>query len=116
MGVKGKTLRPWLYLVCGLLLEKKKLVIVATLWALFPRFGPWVDTPFGTFAVTVFGGLAAFVVVMLFSASRHDFLSLFEFQSIRQGLRYFPAGVGFALGLTGVWVTRIRMENFADNY
>ena len=116
MGVKGKTLRPWLYIVAVFGSQLVALVIIATLWALFPRFGPWVDTPFGTFVVTVFGGLAAFVVVMLFSASRHDFLSLFEFQSIRQGLRYFPAGVGFALGLTGVWVTRIRMENFADNY
>jgi membrane protease YdiL (CAAX protease family) len=115
MGLKGKT-RPWLYIVAVFGSQLVALVIVAAFWAFFPKFGPWVETPLGTFSVTVFGGLSAFVVVMLFSGSRLDFFSLFEFQSIRQGLRYFPAGVGFALGLTGVWLTRIRMENFADNY
>jgi len=116
MSLKGKTLRPWLYLAAVFGSQLVALVIVATVWAFFPQFRHWMETPFGTFSVTVFGGLAAFVVVMSFSASRLDFLSLFEFQSIRRGLSYFAPGMGFALGLTGVCLTRIRMENFADHY
>lgn len=116
MSLKGKTLRPWFYLAAVFGSQLVALVIVATFWEFFPTFRHWVDTPFGTFSVTVFGGLAAFFVVMLFSASRLDFLSLFEFQSIRQGLRYFAPGAGFVLGLAGVFLTRIRMEHFADNY
>lgn len=92
------------------------LVILATLWSFSPRFGYWIGTPFGTFSVTVFGGLAAFLVVMLFSASLLDIFSLFEFQSIRQGLGYFAPVAGFVLGLTGVFLTRISMTHFADNY
>lgn len=116
MRLSGKTLRPWLYLAAVFGSQLVALVVVATFWAFFPRFGYWVGTPFGTFSVTVFGGLAAFLVVILFSASRLDLFSLFELQSLRQGLRYFAPGTGFVLGLAGVFLTRIGVAHFADNY
>jgi len=117
MSGKRATLRPWLYIAALFGSQLVALVIVATFWAFFPKFRAWVETPFGTLSVTVFGGLTAFGVVMLFSVSRGGFFSLFDFPSLRQGLRYyFASGVGFSLGLIGVFLTRVRMENFADNY
>jgi membrane protease YdiL (CAAX protease family) len=116
MRWKVETLRPWLYMAAMFGSQLAALAIVAAVWTFSPNFRPWIETPVGTFSVTVFGGLAAFGAVMLFATARLDFLSLFQFQSIRRGLSYSAPAIGFALGLAGVCLTRIRMENFADNY
>ncbi len=108
--------RPWLYLASVFGSQLFGLVILATLWTLFPPFRHWVGTPFGTFAAAVFGWLLAFSVVLLFSESRLDLFNLFELQSVRQGFTYFAPGAGFLFGLAGVFLPRIGMEHLADNY
>src|SRR2546423_817647 len=116
MSSRSKTLRPWLYLAALFGSQLVALVIIAIFWAFFPQFRYLVGTPLGTFCVTVFGGLAAFLVVVLLSTSRLDVFSLFELRSLREGLGYFAPCAGLVLGLAGVFLTRIRMESFADNY
>jgi membrane protease YdiL (CAAX protease family) len=116
MTLNSKILRPWLYLLAMFGSQLVALAILATVWTVFPQFRHWMETPLGTFSVTVFGGLSAFAVVMLLSAPGLRFLSLFEFQSIGRGLSYFAPSAGLALGLIGVCLTRIRMDHFSDNY
>ena len=118
MNSKGRILRPWLYIAALFGSQLIELVVLVALWEFSIRFRYWVGTPFGTFSIIALGGFAAFVVVIFFSHPRSlpDLLSLFELQSIRQGLSYFALVAGLVLGLAGVFLTRIEMPHFAENY
>lgn len=116
MAISNTRWRPWLYLVALLGSQLLALVVLVTLLAFFPELRYWVETPWGAFSVTVFGGLAAFSVVALLSGSRYQLLKPFEFHSIRQAPNYLSIGTGFILGLAGVFLTRFGVADFADNY
>jgi membrane protease YdiL (CAAX protease family) len=116
MKISYPTLRPWLYLAFLFGSQLIALILLGAVWAFVPGFRYWVETPLGTFSVTVFGMLAAFSVVALLSGSRHQLFRLFEFHSIGQGFSYLSIGAGLALGLTGVLLTRLGVAHFAENY
>src|SRR5713101_3302504 len=118
MTLKARILRPWLYIAALFGSQLVALLVVVGFWVFFTRFRYWAGTPFGTFSITVLSGFAAFLVVIFFShpKSLPDLLSLFEFQSVRQGVSYFALVAGFVLGLTGVFLTRIEMPHFAETY
>jgi membrane protease YdiL (CAAX protease family) len=118
MSSKGNMLRPWIYVAVLFASQLVELVVLVAFWKFSIRFRYWVDTPVGTFSIVGVGGLAAFLVVILFSHPRSllDLLSLFEFQSIRRGITYFALVAGFVLGITGVFLARIKMARFAETY
>ncbi len=111
-------LKPWLYVAALFGSQLFALLVLVVCWKFSIAFRGWVDTPPGTFSVTVLGGLAAFLVVILLSRVRSlvGLLSLFEFQSLRRRLNYFVLVAGFVLGITGIFLTRVKMPHFAETY
>ena len=118
MSLRRKILKPWICIAALFCSQLVALVVVVALWQFFPRFRYWEGTPLGTFFITAGGGLAAFLVVLLYAhpQSLPDVLALFEFQSIRQGISYFAVFAGVVLGLTGVFLARIELADFAEKY
>src|SRR4051812_22478245 len=114
----GRILRPWLCIAALFGSQLVALLVLVAFGVLFPKFTYWVQTPLGTFAVTVFGGLAAFLVVIIVSHPRSlsELLRPFEFESFRRGANYFLIA-GLILGLAGVLLAqRILPAHFAENY
>jgi membrane protease YdiL (CAAX protease family) len=118
MSLRRRISRPWLYIAALFGSQLVVLVVVVAFWGFFPRFRYWVGTPFGTFFITAAGGLAAFLIVVFVAhpQSLLDVLNLFEFQSIRQGISCFAVVAGFVLGLTGVFLARVELADFAEKY
>jgi membrane protease YdiL (CAAX protease family) len=118
MRSKSRTLRPWLYVVALFGSQLAVLIVVVAFWGFFPSFRYWVGTPLGTFCFVAAGGLSALLVVLLFAHPQTllDVLDIFEFQSLRQGISYFPVIAGFVLGLTGVFLERVELAGFAEKY
>lgn len=118
MSLRRRILKPWLCIAALFGSQLVGLAVMVAFWQFFPRFRYWVGTPLGTFFIAAGGVLAAFLVVVLFAhpQSLLDVLDLFEFQSFRQGISYFAVVAGFVLGLTGVFLERMELPGFAEEY
>jgi membrane protease YdiL (CAAX protease family) len=118
MRLTRRILRPWLCLAALFGSQVALVLVVVVFWGLFPRFKYWVNTPLGAFFITAAGGLAAFLVVVAFARPKSlaDFLNLFEFASIQQGVSYYALVAGVILGLAGVFLTRIGGAAPAETY
>jgi membrane protease YdiL (CAAX protease family) len=118
MRLTRRILRPWLCLAALFASQIALVVVVVVFLGLFPRFKYWVNNPFGAFFITAAGGLAAFLVVVAFARPKSlvDFLNLFEFASIRQGISYYALVAGVVLGLAGFLFTRIGGAVPAETY
>lgn len=111
-----RILKPWFYVAALVGSQLFILVPAVFLSRYFPDFIYWTASPFGTFSITVAGGGAAFLVVLLATCpqSTADFLRIFELNSIAKNISYSGIIAGFILGVTGVLIVQRGLVGFAE--